>query len=207
MTVTIRAYRYNREESEAVIRMLAEKYPKSFFVDPRLRRPLKQNILVDLERDGFPVAHDLITAAVDWYKSHFGYLYALQAGAKRVDLEGKEVGTVTESEQAGAQKEIQERKKLLNERNGLNAAKTLVALHAARRIPDDQLRKLEAPSMTPKAKAPPTLPDLIRLHEAVAAADAAWTGPGDANLRAALTSAALGIVIKEAQSVINSLAS
>ena len=207
MTVTMRAYRYNREESEAVIRMLTDRYPKCFFQNPKLRRPLKRNIQADLELAGFPAAHELITAALDWYKSHFGYQYALQAGAKRIDLEGNEVGTVTESEQAGAQKEIQERKKLLNERNGLNAAKTLVALHAARRIPDDQLRKLEAPSMTPKAKAPPTLPELIRLHEAVAAADAAWTGPDDANLRAALTSAALGIVIKEAQSVINSLAS
>src|SRR5262245_49692147 len=128
MTVTMRAYRYNREESEAVIRMLTDRYPKCFFQNPKLRRPLKRNIQADLELAGFPAAHEVITAALDWYKSHFGYQYALQAGAKRIDLEGNEVGTVTESEQAGAQKEIQERKKLLNERNGLNAAKTLVAL-------------------------------------------------------------------------------
>jgi sRNA-binding protein len=203
----MRTYRYSREESEAVIRLLAEKYPKCFFENPRIRRPLKPNILVDLERDGFPAAHDQITAALDWYRSHFGYLYALQAGAKRIDLDGKEVDTVTEVEQNAAQKKIQEGQKLVSERNEHNAAKTLMALHAAGRIPDDQLRKLEAPSMTAKAKAPPTPPELMRLHEAVAAADAAWTGPGDAILRAALTSAALGIVIKEAQSVINSLAS
>jgi sRNA-binding protein len=195
-------YRPNREESEAIIRMLADRYPKCFFENSRLRRPLKRNILADLEQAGFPAAHDLIRAAVDRYEGHFGYLYALQAGTKRIDLDGKEVGTVTESEEAVALKKIKEGQKLLIERNGHNATKTVAALHAAGRISDDQLRKLEAPPMPVKAK-PPAAPELTRVHEALAAAEAAWAGPGDTSLRAALTSAALGVVIKEAQSVID----
>jgi sRNA-binding protein len=162
-----------------------------------IRRPLKRNILVDLEQAGFPAAHELIAAAVDWYQGHFGYLFALQAGAKRLDLDGKEVSTVTESEQDAALKKIKEGQKAFIERNEHNATKTLATLRAARRIPDDQLRKLEAPPM----KVPS---ELTRLHEALAAADAAWAGPGDTGLRTALTSAALTVVIKEAQSLINS---
>ena len=91
-------YRFSREENEDVIRKLAEKYPKCFFVDPRQRRPLKKNILADLQNDGFPAAYEPMSAAIEWYMSHFSYRYALEAGAKRVDLNGKEVGTVTEQE-------------------------------------------------------------------------------------------------------------
>jgi sRNA-binding protein len=177
-------YRYTREETEELIRFLAERFPKCFFEDPRLRRPLKKNILADLEQAGFPAAQDLTRAAIDWYQSHFGYSYALHAGAKRIDLNGNEVGTVTESEQAAARKKIAERKKLLFiERNGHNATKTVGALHAAGRIPDDQLRKLEAPPMPVKTK-PTTAPEFARVQEALAAAEAAWTGSGDASLRA-----------------------
>jgi ProP effector len=197
-------YRYNREEIEATIRMLAERFPKCFVENPQLCRPLKRNILADLEQADFPAAHDLIAAAVNWYESNFSYLYALQAGAKRIDLNGKEVGTVTELEQAAALKKIKERKKFLSERyGGYNATKTLATLHAAGRIPDDQLRKLEAPPIPVKTK-PAAAPELTRVHEALAAAQTAWAGSGDTSLRAALTSAALGVVIKEAQSVIDS---
>src|SRR5262249_58940733 len=193
-------YRYNRAEVGDVIRLLADKYPKSFFENPRLRRPLKRNILADLEQAGFPAPRDLTAAAVNFYQGHFGYLLALQAGAKRIDLEGKEVGTVTELEQDTACKKFKEGQKAHSEKNAYNATKTLATLHAARRIPDDQLRKLEAP-----IPAKPSVPsELTRLHEALAAADAAWAGPGDKSLRDAMTSAALGVVIKEAQSLINS---
>ena len=50
---------------------------------------------------------------------------------------------------------------------------------------------------------PPAAPELTRVHEALTAAEAAWAGPGDTSLRVALTSAALSVVIKEAQSVID----
>lgn|SRR5262249_29552529 len=99
-------YKPTREESEEAIRTLIDKYPKTFFEDPKLRRPLKRNIISDLQKDGVPLAHELITAALDWYQGHFGYLYSLRAGAKRLDLNGNEVATVTEQEHLAAQVKI-----------------------------------------------------------------------------------------------------
>jgi sRNA-binding protein len=110
------AYLPNRDESEQTIRLLAERYPKCFFFDPRQRKPLKRGIVLDLEKDGFPEAA-YAARAVDWYQSHFGYQYALQAGVKRIDLHGKEVGTVTEQEQYAAQTKIKEDKQKKSQRS------------------------------------------------------------------------------------------
>jgi hypothetical protein len=54
----------NREEKEEGVRILADIYPKCFFENPRLRLPLKRNIVADLIKDGAPMAHELITASV-----------------------------------------------------------------------------------------------------------------------------------------------
>jgi sRNA-binding protein len=75
-------------------------------------KPLKAGIYEDLINEGFPVERNLLRAAVDWYISHYGYQYALRAVAKRVDLQGREVGTVTVQEQAAAQREIQRIKEM-----------------------------------------------------------------------------------------------
>jgi len=204
-------YRINREESEEVVRKLAEPYQKCFFVDPKMRRPLKNNILADLQKNGFPAAYDLLSAGLDWYQSHFGYQYSLQAGARRIDLTGKEVSTVTEQEHASAQKKIRDDQQKLAERNSMNATRTTASLHSAGRITDDQLKKLDAspmpavPTTRAKAAAAPSAisPELLRLHEALLAANAAATGPGDAELRAAMGAAALGFIVKEAQRLID----
>jgi hypothetical protein len=99
-------YPFNREENENAIRMLAERYPKCFFVEPQQRRPLKKNIVADLQKDGCPTASELIASAVEWYKSHFAYHYHVQAGVKRVGLNGEDDGTVTELEARNAQKYV-----------------------------------------------------------------------------------------------------
>jgi sRNA-binding protein len=65
-------YRYNRQEIESAIELLAELYPKCFFLDPRQRRPLKHNIVADLIKDGVQLAHELLHAAIQWYQTHFG---------------------------------------------------------------------------------------------------------------------------------------
>ena len=135
------SYRPNREENEETIRMLVDRYPKCFFADPRLRRPLKKNITADLQQDGLPATYELIAGAVEWYQSHFGYQYSLETGARRINLNGKEVGTVTEQEHLAAEKKVKEGKAFLAERK--NA--TLQTLYATDQIRDDHLKKLDAP--------------------------------------------------------------
>jgi sRNA-binding protein len=203
------SYRPIREESEHTIRLLVDRYPKCFFADPQQRRPLKKNILADLQKDGVPVARELLVPAVDWYRSHFGYLHALQAGAKRIDLSGKETGTVTEQEQYAAQIKIQEGKQKLGERHR-NAVETIRSLHAQGRISSDDAKKLDAPP-TPQerpmkvkeAKTAPA-PVLERVYEALAAADALLVKDCDA-LRSAMAAAALLVVVEEARRVVDSL--
>jgi sRNA-binding protein len=56
-------------------------------------------------------------SAVSWYQGNFEYQYALQAGNRRIDLDGKEVDTVTEQDQRDAEKYIAERKRLQRENN------------------------------------------------------------------------------------------
>ena len=104
----------NRAESEDIIRMLAQRYPKCFFEDPKLRRPLKKNIRADLQQDG--IATGTLEPALEWYRSHFGYHHALQAGSKRIDLDGNEVDTVTEQEAQNAQRYVADRKREMQQR-------------------------------------------------------------------------------------------
>jgi ProP effector len=192
------AYKPTRQENEDVIRALAHAYPKCFVEEPKLRRPLKRTIVADLQKDGMPMAYDLFAGGVEWYESHFAYLYNLQPGAKRIDLNGMEVDTVTEQEFLAAQDKI----RIGRQKQG--ATRTLTALHAAGRVTDDQVRKLDAPPMIPKT-AKMIAPELTRLYEAVVAANTTLTGTADLNLRSAMTAAALGVVCKEAQRVIDSL--
>jgi sRNA-binding protein len=180
-----------------------------FFFEPRQRKPLKKGIVADLQKEGSPEAHELLARAVDWYQSHFGYLYALQAGAKRINLHGKEVGTVTEQEHYAAQIQIKQAKQRLDERNRNDSVKNLLSLHANARISTDHIKKLDAPPLAKPKEAPmkakyisSTAPELEQVYEAVAAANALMTGERDA-LRSAMAAAALGVVINEAQRVIN----
>jgi sRNA-binding protein len=190
----------SREDSEHAIRVLAERYPRCFFQEPRLRRPLKHDIIADLQQDGCPLANELMIAALNWYQGAFAYLYALQAGARRFDLDGNEVGTVTPQEASEAIRQIQEA-------NARNATKTLIGLHNAGRIPDDQLKKLDA-SPLPVLKSKATMaPELMRVQEAVAAANTALNNCNDnQEMRMAVASAVLGVVVKAAQQAIAELA-
>jgi sRNA-binding protein len=192
------AYKPPRQESENAIRSLADRYPKCFFEDPKLRRPLKHDIIKDLQADGAPLALVLLTAAIEWYQSHFAYLYSLQPGAKRIDLDGNEVGTVTELEWMVAERKIKAG------RQKKSAIGTISTLYAAGRISDDQVQKLDAP-MKPKTAETPIAPQLARLYEAIMAASRELTASSDSDLRFAMATAALGVVCKEAQRVIDSL--
>jgi sRNA-binding protein len=189
------AYKFDRQELEDCLLMLAERYPRCFFVNPRLRQPLKKNIEADLQKDGF-ASPELISASVDWYKSHISYQYNLETGAKCLDLDGKEVGTVTELEQRAARMKILE----INEKMGsLNPIRTMSNLVTARRIPEDQLKKIDAPMSRPTIQ-----PELAPLYEAILAANSAMSAPmGNSDVRAAVTAAVIRVVIAEAQRILN----
>jgi sRNA-binding protein len=115
------SYRPNRDECDEIITALAKRYPACFFEEPKLRRPLRKDILADLHRDGVPFTPEQTAAAVKWYESHFAYQYALRAGAKRVDLNGREAGTVTLAEQRNAEFYIANRKQEMQAREVLPA--------------------------------------------------------------------------------------
>jgi ProP effector len=105
---------YHRTERDEFIRYLAEQFPKCFFEDPAQRRPLKRDIIDDLEKRKVLNSEKLL-CALDWYKNHFTYRYTIIAGAERVDLDGQRAGTVTVREQQEAYAWIAARKRELKE--------------------------------------------------------------------------------------------
>jgi hypothetical protein len=179
--------RPTRDDSEFVIRMLAEHYPKAFFEEPRQRRPLKQNILPDILADkNFEVEPNLITAAIDWYTGHLGYDYALSTpGSKRVDLDGREIGTVTEQEALFAQQRIDEYNRKKNQTPMVKF-----------------LNDVAPTAPPPPRRAPATIaPEFTPLYETLAAANAAVIGTPDPIMRGVVAKVLLDEVIKRCQQV------
>jgi sRNA-binding protein len=168
--------------------MLAQRFPKCFFESPKLRRPLKKDILTDLQLEGF--ASPTFRSAIAWYEGNFGYQYALQAGAKRIDLDGKEVDTVTEQEHHDAEKYIAERKRMQRENNPNSAVTTSNAMN-------NVLRK--APHAVPASSSGP----LARLTSLVEGVDRALTDTTDPTLRATFGIAGLKAVAAEVQAQID----
>jgi sRNA-binding protein len=94
----------DRDDLDRAIEALCEMYPKAFFANPRLRRPLKHNIVKDIKAD---LAEDPeselrfydIDQAFAWYCGHVSYHKACSvAGTARLNLAGNKAGTVTETE-------------------------------------------------------------------------------------------------------------
>lgn len=103
-----------KQDHTHVIRMLADAYPKTFFIEPRRRVPLKVKIEQDITAD---LANNKdnelrfynIEAAVDWYRSHIGYHMACGTpGNGRLDLTGRAIAKVTEAEARAAQQAVTE---------------------------------------------------------------------------------------------------
>jgi sRNA-binding protein len=186
-----------RSESEDAIRMLAERYPKCCFEDPKMRRPLKKDILADLQREGLLAPS--FRSAVGWYQGNFGYQYMLQAGNKRIDLDGKEVDTVTEQEQRDAEKYIAERKRVQRENHSNLAIPMTTPLHKA----NDTLRRATAPHTATRTTTMDVDSPLARLMALVEGVDRALTDTADPALRAAFGLAGLKAVAAEVQAQID----
>jgi sRNA-binding protein len=69
-----------RETLEELVAYLAATYPKAFFTQPQLKRPLKKNVIVDLERDNI-LDDEKREAAVSFYQREWHYEWTLIVGA------------------------------------------------------------------------------------------------------------------------------
>jgi sRNA-binding protein len=89
--------------NRAVIKMLCDRFPQTFSLEGRRRRPLKLGVHADAlaALDGAVSARDL-HSAMRAYTSAASYLRTLSAGACRIDLDGKPFGAVTGEEEAVA---------------------------------------------------------------------------------------------------------
>jgi sRNA-binding protein len=82
----------------AVIELLAERFPKAFFVYERRRKPLKVGIRQDLAAalDGALSEREL-SLGLGWYCRNKAYRAQLIKGAWRIDLDGSVAATITEN--------------------------------------------------------------------------------------------------------------
>src|SRR5262249_43328215 len=86
-----------------ILMMLAARFPATFSVFERRRRPLKIGISDDIRaRFGNTIAAGALSAAMRVYCGNAYYLKACIAGAARIDLEGNTAGTVTPEHAQGA---------------------------------------------------------------------------------------------------------
>jgi hypothetical protein len=186
-----------RDESEQIIRMLVERYPQTFFQVPQQRRPLKKDIVSDLLNDGFDVGPGPLKKAVDWYQGHFGYHYSLQAGAERVDLNGKGGAKVTPQEAKKAQDYIAERQR------PPDPIETMPVLRPLRRagtlsLPEDAMRKIPTPEVN-------TNDPLLRLQEQLDAVRRVMMDAPNPALRTAFGVAGLGVLAQEVEAIVKEL--
>jgi sRNA-binding protein len=191
-----------QDDNNQFILMLVDHYPKCFFEEGRLRRPLKQDIIIDIKKDtSFDVTPEKITAAVQWYQSHIGYDYNTIAGAKRIDLQGRDAGTVTEQEALAAKQRIDDFHKMRNEKTAAQGpVAVLNRMYTDGRISDDSVKKLDAPPLH-KTKATAIAPEFAALYETLTAASSAVVGISDPTMRAVVVLATLDVVIQKCQQV------
>jgi sRNA-binding protein len=89
------------QAAAAAIALLAEAFPKTFFVYQEHRHPLKLGIDLDILAalaSAIPPAE--LHRALGFYCSNPSYLGRLREGTSRLDLDGKPAGVVTADEEA-----------------------------------------------------------------------------------------------------------
>src|SRR5262249_32353320 len=86
----------------AVIRTLAERWPKTFFPEAKKRKPLKVGIFEDLKAAAPDINRKMLRLALRMYTTSGAYLFACIKGHKRVDLNGNAVEEVSEKDKARA---------------------------------------------------------------------------------------------------------
>lgn len=194
----------HREDRDQGVAHLAQTYPKCFFEDPDLRRPLKHGIIDDLEGERV-LDHGKLIQILDWYQSHFVYQRGLIAGAERIDLNGKKAGTVTPKEQQDARTQIARRKKEMAEQRALQSIDPAPPI--VRPPPDRELNG--APHMISKTPPPPgphpAIETIKEIQTALATAATLMTEKQFELLRPVLVTAALKEVIGGTEQLLKTL--
>jgi RNA chaperone ProQ/FINO-like protein len=89
----------NARTPEAVIALLASRWPWAFSVWPEYRRPLKRGIFFDLEQAlGDAVTPESLSEALGCYVNHPAYWGVCTAGVNRLNLAGEPEGIVTKAD-------------------------------------------------------------------------------------------------------------
>jgi sRNA-binding protein len=88
----------DQRTARIVIDLLAEQFPKTFFVYQQRRKPLKVGIDCDLAAalDGTVTEREL-HLGLGWYTRNKVYRAKLLKGAWRIDLDGKVAATISEN--------------------------------------------------------------------------------------------------------------
>src|SRR5262249_53716546 len=125
--------------AHAAITALVETFPAAFTGFGR--KPLKLGIHDDLLARG--IAPDVATKGLAAYCSSMGYLNATKAGAARIDLDGNEVGAVTDDEAEHAAQKL-----------AAAAERARAAQVNAAKAAEEQARAAEKKTAVKKAPAP-----------------------------------------------------
>ena len=97
------------DDAIAVIRTLAERWPKTFFPEAKKRKPLKVGIFEDLKAAAPDINRKMLRLALRMYTTSGAYLFACIRGHKRIDLNGNAVAEVSEKDKARAREILEVR--------------------------------------------------------------------------------------------------
>ena len=110
----------SRQDIDATIELLCERFPRAFFRFERWRVPLKLRIRDDLIAAlGDTIDPELIGLALKGYTRNLAYRRSQLQGSSRIDLVGQPAGTVLEADARSAAKHVILRIPALRERQSL----------------------------------------------------------------------------------------
>lgn len=143
--------RKHQGDIDATIALLAEQFPKTFFVFQARRLPLKLGIREDIIAIlGDAIEPKMLGQALKYYTHNYAYRLSQKVGRPRIDLDGEPSGSVSEEDALGAAKCVAfERERI----KALQAAKG-----KAKATP-----VLETPAPPPPAPEPPPPPARLGL--------------------------------------------
>ena len=188
---------YPRDMLEDWVGYLTRQYPACFYRDSGLRRPLKKDIQDDLQNENESAID--VEAAISFYTRNWDYLACLQAGAERVDLDGKKAGVVTEQEALAARKQLFDERQKVKEKR---AAERMDSITTLKGLP--MMRKVDAPPVRTEVKRATDNP-IARLESILGRTAELLTADEDKALQSVLVAASLKVLVQEAQRVIASL--